>query len=242
MKKSLLLLAVLMLATQANAINLCFFGDSITLGYLSSPPVKPGTLVAGELNAFTGTNLYTSTTYALIGTTTQQWYPGGGNAIASAISAFNAAGGCAAVFGMLGTNDAADNIHTDPVSYNARMTAIVGALEAAGCNTILLDFSPYDNAQNNANHNPATTNPRLIAYQQQLIAVAQADPTHVFVGDRQAFSYFQSNLQLYSPDGIHPSGGPNNAGYMGLATLWVNAYVRLALGAFGTAGAPPAVR
>lgn len=183
--------------------------------------------MVAQLNALVGGGTYADVTYAVNGTNTQFWTPTGGNHVQDAITAFNAAGGCQSVSILLGTNDANGN-SLDAATYGSHMSGIISSLETAGYTTIILQFQPFLNSTgcpSSCSPNTAA-NALLQQYETQLLALASAD-THVLIGDRLAYTYFQSNTNNLQSDGVHPTGSPANAGYIALANLWYNAFVSL---------------
>ena len=91
----LLLFLCVLLAVPCFAINICAIGDSITRGYRSSPlGLSPVTIMAHDLNAYTGTGAYAAVVHAVGGTTSGDWADTSpGSYLNSAITHFHSAGG-----------------------------------------------------------------------------------------------------------------------------------------------------
>jgi lysophospholipase L1-like esterase len=188
--------------------------------------------MANDLNAYTGTSSYAAVVHGVSGTTSGDWADTApGSYLNSAITQFKYHGGCQSVWYMIGTNDAKKVILTDPAVYQANVRTTIAYLKAHGFNTVVLSFSPYCNASSTSLlFDRTTANSYLLQYENELRAIVQADPT-VQLGDTSAFTFFQNNLNLFQPDGVHPSGSPVNAGYTALAQLWAKAFEHLFLGA-----------
>jgi len=218
--KNLLLLLCVCGALSASTVTFGWIGDSITYGYMSSPPTDPCTLETGDLNGLAnGTTYVMGNNAGSNGTTTANW-ASGQTLLTNAISAFQSAG-VTVVNIMLGTNDALSSIAATSVQTNLQST--ITALKAAGFNKIIINYSPY--TMNNA---PAEA--LLVQYQSVEQALVAADPTHVFMGDTTAYTWFQAN-QSYLLDGIHPT----NAGYAVLGQMWATAYLQIMAKLYSTA-------
>ena len=196
----------------------CFIGDSITEGFMSSPPVFPGTLMVSDLNAWTGTNAYAASNQGVGSTASGDWVSGSSNLTAAIANC----AGLSTMFIMIGTNDSKNAIQTTPATYMSNVQSTITALEAAGFTKIVLNYSPWIVYPNSAGGFGSGSDALLMQYQTQLQTLAAADPTHVFIGDTAAFGYFQANPSQLA-DGVHPT----NAGYAALAQFWATAALNI---------------
>ena len=215
--KQLLLFSIFSGALSAQTTVLGCIGDSITVGYASSPSVDPCLLEVNALNTLTGASNYSEgANIGIIGATSSDW----ASSISSHLAALTRAR-VSAVTIMLGTNDAQNRFLTPPATYYSNMQTVITALKGVGINHIVLNFAPYINGDPNGYFTPLSqSNSYIASYQTQIRALVAADPTHVFQGDTEAYTFFQFNPSLQA-DGLHP----NNAGCALLANLWAHEYL-----------------
>jgi lysophospholipase L1-like esterase len=223
--KTLLFLSILSGALSAQTTVLSCVGDSIMAGYTSSPTLDPCLLTVNALNSLTGTSNYTEGyNGGTSGTTSADWSSPSAEAMQHALSSGLVSSGATAVIAMLGTNDCKIATLTPPATYQANMQGMVTTLRGLGITHIFLNYPIYIYSDPYGSWTPlSTANACLVSYRASLNAIAASDPTHVFIGDTQAYGYFQANPTGNYYDGVHPS----NAGYAILANFWALGYLGL---------------
>jgi len=198
-----------------------FVGDSITYNPLGVAAAL------STLNTLRPDLTFTDVNRGLAGTTTAQWVA---THIGPAVTAFTGAG-VTVVFIMLGTNDANVANSVAQATYSANIASLIATIKAAGINRIILNYQPYINTD--TTWNIVSSNALLVQYQSALVALAAADPSHVFMGDTTAYSFFQTFTGLLS-DGVHPT----TSGYASLGGFWGQAYYDKFLCTVTTASLP----
>jgi lysophospholipase L1-like esterase len=230
-------LAVILFATAATIAAQCnvssascvgCIGDSISNGYKSNPGLNVCSALATSLSSVSG-KTWGYNQQAANGTTTAGWVSGGA-LLNQALFYFGRSPAVTHVVIMLGTNDAKTTVATTQADYQSNLQGTINAIKAAGINKIMLSYSPYiDYTVNAGNGWDSTSDPRLLQYQTAIKNLVAADPTHVFLGDTQAYSWFQANPTQLA-DGVHPTGAPSNVGYTKLLSLWSQAFANNFLG------------
>jgi lysophospholipase L1-like esterase len=185
---------------------------------MSNPPLSPPSLMTGYLNTSTGTSAYAANNQGVPSSASGDWVGGSMN-LTSAITNCSR---LTTMFVMIGTNDSKNALQTTPATYMSNIQSTITALETAGFTKIVLNYSPWIVYPNSAGGFGSGSDALLMQYQTQLQALAAADPTHVFIGDTAAFTYFQANPSQLQ-DGVHPT----NAGYAVLAQLWATASLNI---------------
>jgi lysophospholipase L1-like esterase len=180
--------------------------------------------MVSALNTYTSTTNYVAVDEAVNGATSSVWASDTwGSYLATAINAFNAAGGCNVVLYMIGTNDSKSTVATPASVYEKNVALTISYLEQAGYTNFMLDYSPP--VDTTTSPWSSSSNTLLLSYQQPLWTIAAGD-SNVHVGDTAAYAYFEANTSLYYGDGVHLT----NAGYTYLGgTLWATAYENLFL-------------
>lgn len=192
-----------------------FIGDSTTVGF------GAGTSPAIQMQLLLSKYPHYNTTYsisnqALTSTSTYDWLSGSSN-LNNAISAMTTAN-VSIVFIMLGTNDARIT-GTDPAVYQSHLQGTITALIGAGFSKIVLNYPIYDWEGGGGGSIDAA----ILSYQANLLALANADPTHVFLGDTDSYTWFLHHPEELQSDSLHE----NYAGAVSLGYLWLQAYQRL---------------
>jgi lysophospholipase L1-like esterase len=211
--KSLLIVLLMAISISSAQRLVCGIGDSITAGATSSPPANPVTIMATNLNTFTGLT-WTTVNQGSPGSSSADWISG-----SSLLNgAITACAGATYVVYMIGTNDCNTNTETSQANWQTNVQSTITALKGAGFNKIMLSWAPYVNA-NSAGWSVSVSNPFLVLYQGAITNLVAGDPTHVFLGDTQAYAFFQANPSDQT-DGIHP----NNTWYAVFGGFWATAF------------------
>jgi lysophospholipase L1-like esterase len=226
------------------AINVVFIGDSITHGTMAkdqSPPIYADSALV-QSNKFSKVLM---SNQGVSGFTTVDFLPATHKAypkVRAVADIFYADTKAVLVFSvMLGTNDSAIKGPTGaPVSredYHHNLKIIADSLLAAypECKIVL----NYPIWYSNNTHNRGAAymqegQTRVLAYQPEIDALVKAykktNPHHVFVGDKDAYKYFEQN---YLTDFKAENGldgvfylHPNKKGDMALGRFWCDAIIK----------------
>ena len=200
-----------------NPQTYCFIGDSITYGYGStSDPVTQFSLIVRKI--FGSGTTVSVVNRGITGTTSADW--------ATSTYYSPALAACASanvLMIMLGTNDSRTAIATSQSAYQTNIQTLITQAKIAGITRIFVNVSPYINTSSGG-WDITTSNALLVQYQSAITALANADPGHVWVGDTQAYTWFQSNPSEMGGDGVHPI----LAGDVSLGFLWAQAWRKVA--------------
>jgi lysophospholipase L1-like esterase len=248
-----LFIAILLLCNVSAAIirakrpnvNVVFIGDSITQGVQLSDPATeapPATAIAWlRKQSDLGTVEFSNQGHS--GYTTLDFLPGGNTftKVEEAANAFTDKNALLVFSVKLGTNDSAiHGPHGAPVSpdnYIQNVKIITDKLLADFPKAIIIFEHPIWYSPNTYNGSKYLQEglSRLQSYVPKLDslagAYAAANPKHVFVGDKKAFSYFEKHhlTELIAENGkqgtfyLHP----NQTGAVSLGEFWGKAIERV---------------
>lgn len=221
-------------------INIVFIGNSITYGAtLGSPSTEAPPVRVREILSAQMANKVNIANCGHSGSTTVDWLPGTSffNEAKSQAARLNANGGVLFFSLMLGTNDSASSGPTgSPVSvtnYNTNVRKIISELlkEFPNARFIInypIWYSP--NTHNGATYLQAGLN-RLKTYHTVITSLGStyaAEGTAVYLGNKEAFSFFENNTQYFTAEAGY-SGTfylhPNKEGAIKLAEFWAASIV-----------------
>jgi lysophospholipase L1-like esterase len=197
----------------SDMLRVGFIGDSITAGTGATHP--PDVYFGRRWGTGSDGEPIRCVNQGGSGTTTADWLPSGSRYL-TAVSAFSAAG-VTTVCIMLGTNDCKTATRISAEAYKDNLQEICDALVLLGY-TVILNTPPFIVSGALGAWDSAAALTYLPAYKVARQEIADADPTHVFIGDELAYDYFATN-QTQLGDGVHP----NDTGHRYLEeTLWYN--------------------
>lgn len=228
--------------TMQSTLNLCFWGDSITVGvasYLANIPPMLQSLL-GYRNIITGSYGVSGSGLVTAGGGGGSWtasYAGGTNYANALAQARSQAANVIHI--MLGTNDAIYGGPTSAAAYLAGLQSIIAQIkiDLPQCK-IVFSFSPY-----RVIVSADTANDALISYQTQILSVV--DNITVFLGARDTYNWYAEAYGggglsgTYLSDGTHPTTTPTQTltvinGYGELANIYLIGLVRAFLPTTGT--------
>lgn len=217
-------------------VNIVYVGNSITAAtYLETTPPR----AAAEYLMDEG-YLVKYTNCGISGYTTVNFLPPGGtfNIVARAGEVFYKEKDAFLVFSIkLGTNDSAIEGPTgapvSPENYKKNLKTIADSLyrRFPGCKIVLNRPTWYSpNTYNSAKYLQEGLD-RLQTYFPQIEALAKENPDYIFEGDKDAYSFFETNYLKY----LNPQSGnagtfylhPNQDGASKLGEFWAKALKKL---------------
>lgn len=199
---------------NANVLNVCYLGDSITSGTNGNPVGSMGGVLQNWAYNVTQTNV------AISGTSTGDWVNSTGGANLTTAIATCVAAGATSVQVMLGTNDARTPNSFTPATHEGYMATIVAALKAAGFKVVI--NQPLWTVPNTTITGVTWPNNTNVLYQQYYAAdLVLVDNVHVFAGDTLALGWFENN-PTHLADGVHPTSGGN----VELGNIWAYSFLK----------------
>jgi lysophospholipase L1-like esterase len=201
-----------------------FIGDSITAAHNVETQYGPVPLTASLLSGLSLSSLtYVGLNLGVDGTASGDWLTGGSNY--NIALGYFVSNGCGIVCIEIGTNDSATAIATTKDVYKANVLNLMTGLFSQGVTQILLNKPIWVTPTGSFDSN---SNTLIGQYGDALVELYLENPTQVFLGDRQAYNFFQANPDLLE-DGVHPT----QVGYSDLANFWEIAYTNAFLEDFG---------
>lgn len=225
-------------------INVIFIGDSITHGTTQKGETPPNYADSALVQTGKFGKVQTSN-QEISGFTTVDFLPATYKAypkVRAAADAFYADKQATLVFSiMLGTNDSAikgpNGSPVSPESYYRNLKTIADSLLAAYPNCKIVINYPTWYSNNTHNRGAAYMQEgfdRLNSYFPQIDALVKeykkTTPHHVFVGDKDAFKYFEANhlTDLKAENGLDGVFylHPNKKGDVSLGKFWCDAIIK----------------